>query len=91
MGSERVDGGWSGSKEGDRVVDFGSKENKRKNSRRDFGPNIKDTGLRPRFIKRGLRPAQKKCRYICQKRGLRLGLRPRLKNAAGPIIFKPRF
>ena len=90
MGSERVDGGWSGSKEGDRV-DFGSEENKRKNSRRDFGPNIKDTGLRPRFIKRGLRPTQKKRGYTCQKRGLRPGLRPRLKNVAGPFIFKPRF
>ena len=49
MGSERVDGGWSGSNEGDRA-DFGYEENKRKNTRRDFGKKIKDTGLRPRLI-----------------------------------------
>ena len=49
MGSERVDGGWSGSNEGDRVH-FGSEENKRKNTRRDFGKKIKDTGLRPRLL-----------------------------------------
>ena len=49
MGSERVDGGGSGSNEGDRA-DFGSEENKRKNTRRDFGKKIKDTGLRPRLL-----------------------------------------
>ena len=43
------------------------------------------------FIKRGLRPTQKKRGYTCQKRDLRQGLRPRLKNAAKPFIFKPRF
>ena len=51
-----------------------------------LGQKIKDTGL-----KRGLKPSNKKRGYTCKKRGLRPGLRPRLKNTAGPFIFKPRF
>ena len=59
-------------------------ENKRKKRRRLYNKTSpKKMGLMVAWIKRGLSPAQKKYGNMSIKCGLRAGLRPRVKNAAG--------
>ena len=69
--------------EGDRALQrvMGSKcvrkKKEKKKQRRDALQNIKDTSPMAACIKRGLRPAQKKCGKKGKKRSLRPRLRPR--------------
>ena len=70
---------------------WGKQKEKKKKQRLYNNTNPKKMGPMAACIKRGLSPAQKKRGKMSIKRSLRAGLRPRVKNAAGPFLFKPRF
>ena len=73
--SDRRDGGWSGSSEGDRVQNVSEEKKKTKALQQDQPKKISPMAV---CIKRGLRPAQKKREKMSKKHGLRPGLRPRV-------------